>query len=96
MKVISEYQIEVNQIVIRTHSLLNKRIVDSFARAMFLVDIEDVGEYSYLVENNYVKCAVVIKKSGEWVKVKEDYNELKEVLKNWYKTNEKTETVSAN
>jgi len=96
MKVISEYQIEVNQIVIRNNSLLNKRIIDSFARAMFLVDIEDVGEYSYLVENNYVKCAVVIKKSGEWVKVKEDYTELRDALINWYKTNEKPENISSN
>jgi hypothetical protein len=63
---------------------------------MFFVDIEDVGEYSYLVENNYVKCAVIIKKSGEWVKVKEDYNEIKEALINWYKTNEKPEAISAN
>jgi len=96
MKLIGEYQIEVNQIVIRNNSLLNKRVIDTFERLMFFVDIEDVGSYSYLVENNYVKCAVIIKKSGEWVKVKEDYNELKEVLKNWYKTNEKSETISAN
>lgn len=88
MKLIGDYQIEVNQIVIRNNSLLNKRVIDFFNRTIFFVDIEDVGEYSYLVENNYVKCAVVIKKSGEWIKVKEDYSELKSVLINWYHTNE--------
>ena len=96
MRIIGEYQLEVSQIVIRVNSLLNKRIIDFFARAVFFAEIKSVGEYSYLVENNYVKCAILILDSGEWVKIKEDYNEVNNAVSNWYKQHEKPESISNN
>lgn len=96
MKLIGEYQIEVNTISIRNNSLLNKRIIDFFARTIFFAEIKSVTEYSYLVENNYVKCAVIILDTGEWVKIKEDYNEVNNAVTNWYKINEKSEGISSN
>lgn len=93
MKLVGEYQLEVTQIVIRKNALLNKRIIDTFARTIFFADIEDTGEYSYRVENNYVKCGLIIKKNGEWINVKETKEELQEAVKNWYA---KPENISNN
>lgn len=98
MKLIGEYQIEVTQIVIRNNSLMNKRVIDFFARTIFFAEIKSVGQYSYRVNNNYAECSVVILDSGEWVKIKEDYNEVNNSVTNWYKDNtvDKNDGISAN
>lgn len=96
MRVVDDYRIEVTAIVIRTNSLLNKRIIDNFKRTIFIAHIKDVCEYSYLVENNYVKCSALVMENEEWIKVKDDYNELNTAITEWYKHNEKTKDLSIN
>lgn len=96
MRVVDDYRIEVTAIVIRTNSLLNKRIIDNFKRTIFVAHIKDVCEYSYLVENNYVKCSAIVMENGEWIKVKDDYNELNSSISEWYKNNDKAKDISVN
>lgn len=85
MEIINDLQIELTQITIRTNTLLNKRRIFFHKRLVFIANIEDVGEESYLHENNYVSCGVVIMKSGEWIKVKESYEDLKKIHSDWFK-----------
>lgn len=85
MELINGIQTEVTQIVIRKNSLTGKRYVFYFKRLVFMANIEDVGEEKYLVENNYCNCGVLIMKSGEWIKVKEQYLDLREIHSNWWK-----------
>lgn len=85
MEVLNEIQIEVTSITIRTNNLLNKRKIFFHKRLIFLANIDEVGEESYLHENNYLSCGVLMMKSGEWIKVKESYEELKKIHSEWFK-----------
>ena len=85
MELINDIQIEVTQMVIRTNSLLGKRRIFEFKRLIFMANIDEVGEEAYLVENNYNTCGVLMLKSGEWIKVKESYEELKSIHTAWWK-----------
>jgi hypothetical protein len=89
MEIINDIQIEVTQIIIFKHSLMNKREVFSLKRLLFLANIDDVLEYKYLTNNSFMNCSAIVMKSGEWIKCKEDYSDLKDVIKLWYeKANE--------
>ena len=80
MKIINNIQIEVNQIVVRTNSLLNKRFVDFFKRRLWIENISDTSEYSYRVEQYYSSCGCLIMNDGERILTKESYEELSESL----------------
>jgi hypothetical protein len=68
--------IEVNQIVVRVNVLLNKRIIDTFKRRIWVENVCDIGEYSYRAEHNYVKCGLIILINGERIKTKESYEQI--------------------
>ena len=87
MRLINNLQLEFTQIIIRTNSLLNKRQIEELRRRVWIEEIKDTCEYSYRVEVNYVKCGCLIMESGEWIKTKESYDELNEVLEKYYKAN---------
>ncbi len=96
MELIGKYQIEVTTIVIRKNDLMNKRRIDFFKRLIFFSQITDVIEYSYLCENYYTSCSVLVLQSGEWLKVKDDYNDLKKAHSNWYEHNTQSNDSSIN
>jgi hypothetical protein len=85
MELINDIQLEVTTITIRKNALLNKRRIFFHNRMVFMANIEDIGEESYLHENNYISCGVLMMKSGEWIKVKETYEDLKKIHSEWYK-----------
>ncbi len=87
MLAVGKYQLEVTQIVIRKNELMNKRFIDTFKRTVFINEIESVSEYTYRVEQNYNQCSVLIMRSGEWIKVKDDYLELRNFINEWNETN---------
>ncbi len=84
METINDLQIEVTQIVVKKHSLLNRRDIFEFKRRLFISHIVSITEENYLVNNNYSKCSCIIT-SDEEIKVKEPYNELAELHSAWFK-----------
>lgn len=86
MELINDIQLEVTQVTIRKNNLLNQRRIFFHKRLVFMGNVDSVGEDSYLIENNYVKCGVLMMASGEWIKVKESYDELKNVHSTWWST----------
>ena len=95
MEVINGIQIEVNQIIIKVCSLIDKRSVNKFKRLIFLSDISSICQENYLVKANYYECAAILTKQGEWIKCDNDYNELKKVLINWFEDAIEDSTTSA-
>lgn len=89
MDLINDIQIEVTQVTIRKNNLLNQRRIFFHKRLVFMGNVEAVGEESYMVENNYVKCGVLMMMSGEWIKVKESYEELKKAHSDWWNAKSK-------
>jgi len=80
----TDLQIEVTEIVIRKNEVLGKRRIDFFKRLLFFSNIEDVMEYSYQHEHYYNSCSGIMLKSGQFLKVKENYEDIKEKLVKWY------------
>lgn len=83
MELINDIEIEVTQISIRLQKIVDKRRIFYFKRLILMDDVESISEEAYLVENNYASCGCIILKSGEWLKTKEPYEELKKIYSEW-------------
>ena len=95
MELINDIQIEVTEIVIKKVQILDKRTVFFFKRRIFMGEIQGVSEESYLVENNFSKCAALYVDNEGWIKVRESFTELAELHSEWWQRKTSTPETTA-